>query len=536
MSKQKLSIGARIWLLAKTRAVDDWPGALRMAADAILVAASYALGMTIRFFLAVETNGFSHERVQQFTIQTMHGLEVLVPICVLTFNFFGFYNRTRRFSIQYKMLVIFQGVSVGYLLSGFLAFFASEYVGFSRGGLFLGYSVCVALFWASRLASNLWRLVVLRESGDEAATLAVRHAAEKRVLLIGGGGYIGSALLPKLLEAGFRVRLLDVFLYGKEPIQDHLNHSNLEIVEGDFRRIEKVVAAMRNVGTVIHLGAIVGDPACALDETLTIEINLVATRMIAEVAKGAGVRRFVFASTCSVYGASDGMLDERSLLNPISLYARSKIASERVLLENRDGDFAPVILRFGTIFGFSGRTRFDLVVNLLAAKAIFDGKITLFGGDQWRPFVHVEDAARAVMAVLEAPIQQVRGEVFNVGDNEMNFTLRQVGEVIQQMVPAAVLVDSGSNADRRNYRVDFSKVRHLTGYRTQWTLEAGVQQVIDAIQAGKVTDYSLPKYSNVKHLNAETIRLLGTSTGWETKILQSVTPFEPTVTSFTTRQ
>ncbi len=225
----------------------------------------------------------------------------------------------------------------------------------------------------------------------------------KHVLVIGGGGYIGSALLPKLLDSGYHVRLLDLLLFGTEPIADVLDHPNLEIVQADFRQVDEVVAAVRGMDTLIHLGAIVGDPACALDEELTIEVNLMATRMIAEVAKGSGVKRFIFASTCSVYGASDEILDERSALNPVSLYARSKIASEKVLRKMADDRFAPVILRFGTIYGLSGRTRFDLVVNLLAAKALIDKQITVFDGDQWRPFVHVDDAAQAVFKVLEAP-------------------------------------------------------------------------------------------------------------------------------------
>lgn len=287
---------------------------------------------------------------------------------------------------------------------------------------------------------------------------------------------------------------------------------------------------MKGVGAVVHLGGLVGDPACALDEQLTLEINLVATRVIAEVAKGEGVSRFIFASTCSVYGASDGMLDENSRLNPVSLYARSKIASERVLLAARSPGFAPVILRFGTIFGLSGRTRFDLVVNLLAAKAVFDGKITLYGGDQWRPFVHVEDAAEAVLNVLQSPIDRVDGEIFNIGGDELNYTLRQVGEMIQRAVPSAELLDLGANADRRNYRVDFRRARQVLGFLPRWKLEQGIAQVINAIREGKVQDYTLPQYSNVKFLNDEKIRVLGKEGGWERRVLEDTGPVEDAVT------
>jgi nucleoside-diphosphate-sugar epimerase len=274
------------------------------------------------------------------------------------------------------------------------------------------------------------------------------------------------------------------------------------------------------VDAVIHLGAIVGDPACALDEALTIDINVMATRMIAEVAKGSGVGRFIFASTCSVYGASDEKLDERSTLNPVSLYARSKIASEKVLLKMADDHFAPTILRFGTIYGLSGRTRFDLVVNLLTAKAVVDGQITLFGGEQWRPFLHVDDAALSLLQALEAHMPLVRNQIFNVGSNEQNYTIRQIGEMIHQFVPNAEIINMTSENDRRNYWVDFSKVQKTLGFAPQWTVEKGIQQVIEAMRAGKVVDYKDARYSNVKFLTEEGIfRLAKTDKGWAYELL-----------------
>src|SRR5207237_2930274 len=214
--------------------------------------------------------------------------------------------------------------------------------------------------------------------GEAARRLpALKKQEARRVLVIGGAGYIGSALLPKLLARGYHVRLLDLFLFGMDPIAKVLGHPNLVIIHADFRHVDKIVQAMQGVDDVIHLGGIVGDPACSLDEELTVEVNLMGTRMIAEVAKGSGIKRFCFASSCSVYGAHDQMLDERSVADPISLYARSKLASEKVVLQLADDSFSPVILRFGTVYGLSGRTRFDLVVNLLTARAIVEGKITM---------------------------------------------------------------------------------------------------------------------------------------------------------------
>jgi nucleoside-diphosphate-sugar epimerase len=332
-----------------------------------------------------------------------------------------------------------------------------------------------------------------------------KKSTPRTVLVIGGAGYIGSALLPKLLQRGHKVRLLDRMFYGFDPIRETLDHPNLEIMQADFRRIDKLVECMRGVDAVIHLGAIVGDPACALDSDLTIEVNLMGTRTIAEVAKGYGIRRFIFASTCSVYGASVGeeLLTEESPLNPVSLYAVTKLASEKVLLDMASETFSPTILRLSTIYGLSGRTRFDLVVNLLTAKAVMDGEITIQGGDQWRPFLHVDDAALAMLHTLEAPLPVVHKQVFNVGSDEQNYTIQQIGELIQRMVPEAVLVNQGSGGDRRDYRANFTKIRAQLGFVPQWTVTEGVKQVIDVIRRGEVKDYRKAKYSNVKFLTAE---------------------------------
>ncbi len=340
----------------------------------------------------------------------------------------------------------------------------------------------------------------------------------RTVLVIGGAGYIGSALLPKLLARGHRVRLFDRMFYGIEPIRGVVDHPNLEIMQADFRRIDKLVEGMRGVDAVIHLGAIVGDPACALDCDLTIEINLIGTRTIAEVAKGYGIRRFIFASTCSVYGASVGeeLLTEESPLNPVSLYAATKLASERVLMELTAEAFSPTCLRFSTIYGISGRTRFDLVVNLLTAKAVIDGEITIQGGDQWRPFLHVDDAAHALLQTLESPLSQVHREVFNVGSEDQNHTIQRIAEMIHELVPSAKLINLKASGDQRNYRADFKKIREQLGFDPHWTIRQGIQQVIDSIQSGDVKDYHAAKYSNVKFLVEEesTTNLLSHESRW----------------------
>lgn len=362
----------------------------------------------------------------------------------------------------------------------------------------------------------------LEPGGMESSQDSLVMDEPRRVLVIGGAGYIGSALLPKLLARGYRVRLLDVFLFGIDPIAKVAGHPNLEVICADFRRVDSIVKAMKGVDDVIHLGGLVGDQACALDEELTVEINLIATRTIAEVAKGSGVSRFYFASTCSVYGANDQMLDEGSEPSPISLYAQTKLASEKVLMQLADESFSPVIFRFGTVYGFSGRTRFDLVVNLLTAKAVKEKKISIFGGGQWRPFLHVDDAALAFVKAIEAPSELSRGQIFNVGSNAQNYQLVEAAQIIQSLTSEAEIVDTGATTDFRNYRVDFTKIEKVLNFVPQWTLQDGIKQVIAALEGGEIINYQDPMYSNAKFLEHDSnSRLMCRETGWASELIAS---------------
>ncbi len=498
---------------------------LRGIADALIINAAVLTSIVIRLvhFIITEETG-KELNYKHFLWNNLTGYRnsalLLTLVCLLIFSLSGFYTYGRVYQGRYKALVVTHAVSLSYLLFGFCSYFIKG-PGLQRGTFLYAWFLSIVLLVASRLWSSLWSGVVRAEIDKYRQT---NNHQVHNVLLIGGAGYIGSALLPKLLDKGHHVRLLDMFLYGPEAIRDVWGHPKLEIMQADFRQVDKVVEAMHGMDTVIHLGAIVGDPACALDEDLTIEVNLMATRMIAEVAKGSGVNRFIFASTCSVYGACDEVLDEQSNLNPVSLYARSKIASERVLMSLSDSNFAPVVLRFGTIYGLSGRTRFDLVINLLTAKALVEGQITIRGGDQWRPFVHVHDAALAVLKSLEAPFPLVKNQTFNVGSNEQNYTIYQVGEMINHLVPGAQTIDQGPDTDRRNYRVNFNKIRNILGFVPEWNVEQGVEQVIEAISSGKVKDYRDPMYSNVKFLGHEGTSRLVRQNGWANELIKESSP------------
>jgi nucleoside-diphosphate-sugar epimerase len=322
------------------------------------------------------------------------------------------------------------------------------------------------------------------------------------VLVVGGAGYIGSTLVRGLLSDGYRVRVLDSLEFGDTSIRALYHNPDFEVVRGDFRCVEPVVRATQGVDAVIHLGGIVGDPACALDEDLTLETNLAATSLLAEVCRGAGISRLLFASSCSVYGTAEEMVDEDAAVNPVSLYAATKVDSEKVLLAARNQSLHPVIFRLATVFGWSYRPRFDLVVNLLTARAMREGKITIYNGEQWRPFIHVEDVSQAFRMALVAPLEQVSGRVYNTGSSFMNFTLRQLADMIQRLEPE-LDVDYVDNDDIRNYRVSFERIRRELGYQCHVSMETGIRGLQEALRRGAVEDYREPVYSNYQTLLAQ---------------------------------
>jgi nucleoside-diphosphate-sugar epimerase len=503
-------------------------GILKIIADAALINIAVLTSLVIRLLwiiaYAPQANIDYKETLWNYWRVYTDSTWLLTFICLIVFFLNGFYTSGRLYRGRYKQLVVIQAVSLAYLVFGALTYlsqgiffdFLKNYLIMPRGSLMVAWVITILLMVAARTWSSIWKHLVRVER--QAAVNEPPKA--RRALVIGGAGYIGSALLPLLLDQGYEVRVLDLLLYGKDPIAPWLDDPRLEVIQADFRQIDRVVSAMQDVDVVIHLGALVGDPACALDEGLTTEINLTATRMIAEIAKGYGVRYFVFASTCSVYGASDQVLDENAPIKPISLYARSKAASEKVLLQMADENFAPVILRFSTVYGLSGRFRFDLVVNLLTAKALMDGEITIFGGNQWRSFVHVADAARSVMHVLGVNPELVRGQIFNVGSDEQNYNISQIGNMIQSYVPTARIVNKGNEVDPNNYRVGFTKIRKTLGFVPDWTVNKGILQVIEAIKSGQILDYRQPHYSNIKFLTMEGItRLDRHESDWASRLI-----------------
>ena len=322
-----------------------------------------------------------------------------------------------------------------------------------------------------------------------------------RLLVTGGGGYLGSIFCRKMLAKGHKVKVLDALWYGKGSLEELSNNPNFELVQEDIRNLVSTVSAMKDADAVVHLASIVGMPASSIDPIASEEVNYLATKNIAELCQLHEIETYVFASTCSVYGSQPNtMITEKSKVSPVDFYATQKYLSEKA---TRWVNSSALILRFGTLFGYSPRMRFDLVINLFTAQAIKEGKITVFGGKQNRPFLHVDDAAESIIFGLEKNLTGT----YNVISE--NFTLLQAAEKVSKITGCEIQIKSEIE-DERHYNVSGDKLR-LTGFSPSKKLDDGVKEIIDELSDGKINDFKDKKYSNYeilfsKHETDEIIR------------------------------
>ncbi|HET9323249.1 MAG TPA: SDR family oxidoreductase [Gaiellaceae bacterium] len=324
-----------------------------------------------------------------------------------------------------------------------------------------------------------------------------------RVLLTGHHGYIGSVCGPLLADAGHEVVGLDSLLYRGCDLASAPTRP-LDMLERDVRDVDP--DQLEGFEAVVHLAALSNDPLGDFSPELTREINFGATVSLAQAAREAGVRRFVFASSCSMYGtSSDEAVDESAPLKPLTAYAESKVRSEEALADLAGPDFAPVSMRNATAYGVSPRLRVDLVLNNLVGWAFTTGKVKIMSdGTPWRPLIHVEDISRAALAALEAPEDVIRGEAFNVGRNDENYQVRELGDIVQETIEGSEVEYAGSgDPDPRSYRVSFDKLeRAFPDLELSWTARAGAEELADAYRAAGLTleEFEGDRFTRLKRL------------------------------------
>jgi nucleoside-diphosphate-sugar epimerase len=321
-----------------------------------------------------------------------------------------------------------------------------------------------------------------------------------KVLVTGGAGYVGAELVDELVVAGHAVRVLDVLLHGQEDVAERLASLDVELLRADVRDRDARRRALQGIEGVVHLAAIVGDPACARDPELSNAVNVAGTLAVVEDARAAGVERLIFASTCSNYGRMADPtvpIDESGELRPISLYAEQKVAMERSLLETEPNGTATTCLRFATVYGVGRRMRFDLTVNEFTRDLWAGRRLDVFGETFWRPYLHVRDAARAVVLVLASPLAKVAGRVFNAGHSDENYRKLDLVELIIGRLGRGEVDYVRRDEDPRDYKVSFERIRGELGFEPVQRVPTGIDELVVALDQERFGDPFSARYSNI---------------------------------------
>jgi nucleoside-diphosphate-sugar epimerase len=322
-------------------------------------------------------------------------------------------------------------------------------------------------------------------------------AQASRVLVTGGAGYVGAVLVPKLLERGHHVRVLDLYLYGTDVFDAVKDHPRLEQVKGDLRDLAQVEFAVAGCDAVIHLACISNDPSFELDPALGKSINYDAFFGLVRSAKQAGVNRFVYASSSSVYGVKEvDNVTEDLPLEPLTDYSRFKALCEDVLLGERKPGFAGLVLRPATVCGYSPRLRLDLSVNILTCHAITRRKITVHGGEQKRPNIHIDDVTDLYVRSLEWPSSAIDGKIYNAGYD--NLKMIEIAETVRKVVGSDVQIERTATHDHRSYHISSEKIKRELGFTPRRSIEDAIRDLATAFRAGKVPDPDARRYYNIK--------------------------------------
>lgn len=311
-----------------------------------------------------------------------------------------------------------------------------------------------------------------------------------RILVIGGFGYIGSLLVEKLINKGFKVNVLDKNFYGNFIPKKIQRNKNLRIFIGDCNNRKSLESSLKKCKHVIHLGEIVGDPAVNINKKFSIKNNFLSINKVTNACMKYNIEKFIFMSSCSVYGASDILCSEKSKLNPVSLYAKCKIQSEKIILNRAlKSSLCPIILRLSTVHGLSHRHRLDLVANKFTAYAQKKKYIKLFGGGNWRPFIHVKDICDIILTCLKKENNKVKNKIYNIGSNKENYQIQDILKILSKKIKFSVESDKTFN-DRRNYRVSFKKFNKDFNYKFKYDLKKSLFEMLKFYQFNKINiDY-----------------------------------------------
>jgi nucleoside-diphosphate-sugar epimerase len=317
----------------------------------------------------------------------------------------------------------------------------------------------------------------------------------RKVLIIGGAGYLGSVLSEACIDEGYSVTVYDSLQFGSAGLESLKTQPGFCFIQGDVRNFAHLTSAIIGKDAVIMLAAVVGAPLCKQNPKDAIDINYLITNAVADCCVYYGVQRFIFASSDSIYGQIDGSVDEQSEPNPISLYGILKRRVEEEVSKKATGSFCPTFLRMATLFGLSPRMRFELIVNFLAMNAALYGKVTAFNGAQYRPLVHVRDAAQAYVRVLGSPEQLVRNKIYNVGDSKQNLRMCELAELVKETVPGLKLEYTSETKDYRSYFIECEKIKEI-GFQVKYDVKYGITEIHDAVKSGLYGDCSDEIYYN----------------------------------------
>ena len=341
----------------------------------------------------------------------------------------------------------------------------------------------------------------------------------KTFFITGGGGYLGSVLVPMLLDLGHSVKVLDRFYWGQNIFDNYLsehdiNKSKLLLIEGDSRTYTG--GLLENVDILIDLAALSNDPIGELNPQRTLEINYKARVRTATLAKSKGVKKYLLASSCSVYGFRDELLTEESPKSPVTTYAKASSLTEQGTLKLADDNFSVTALRLGTLYGLSPRMRFDIVLNTMVLSLFKHQMIAVQGGQQWRPILHVRDAARAFINIAEAEsfsdLETNNGRIFNVGSNDQNYQMHTLAKIITETInPDAQIIVQEAQTDFRSYKVSFERIQKMLGYSTEFTPQHAAQEIFEKLQNHSLIDTIQTKTIDwYKHLLAQNPTILDT--------------------------